>query len=112
MGQIPLILKLEEIKRLLPEADLFKDIMRGFVAFTKGEAVIPPVGELLIPEHEGEVHIKYGYLKSAPYYVVKIASGFYGNAKLGLPSGNGLMLLFDKSNETFAKPFSKCPILF
>jgi len=98
MSQSPLILNLEKIKSLLSEADLFGDISRGFIAFSKGEAVIPPVGELLIPEHEGEVHIKYGYLKSAPYYVVKIASGFYDNAKLGLPTGNGLMLLFDKSN--------------
>lgn len=98
MSQAPLILDLEKINSLLPKADLFNDIMQGFVAFSKGEAVIPPVGELLIPEHEGEVHIKYGYLKSAPYYVVKIASGFYDNAKLGLPTGNGLMLLFDKGN--------------
>ena len=98
MQQPPLILNLEEIKKLLPKANLFEDIKSGFVAFSKGEAVIPPVGELLIPEHEGEVHIKYGYLKSAPYYVVKIASGFYANANIGLPTGNGLMLLFDKSN--------------
>lgn len=98
MSKAPLVLNLKEIRKLLAGADLFKDMMKGFVAFSTGEAVIPPVGELLIPEHEGEVHIKYGYLESYPYYVVKIASGFYENAKLGLPTGNGLMLLFDKSN--------------
>ena len=98
MKHSPLILNTRAIKALLPQADLFADIREGFISFSKGEAVIPPVGELLIPEHEGEVHIKYGYLKSAPYYVVKIASGYYDNARLGLPTGNGLMLLFDKSN--------------
>ena len=43
---------------------------------------------------KGEVHIKYGFVKEEEYYVIKIASGFYGNPALGLPSGNGLMLLF------------------
>lgn len=42
---------------------------------------------------KGEVHIKYGLLKGAPYYVVKIAAGFYGNSALGLPSSSGLMLV-------------------
>jgi len=32
----------------------------------------------------------------AQHFVIKVASGFYGNPKLGLPSGNGLMLLFDQ----------------
>ena len=61
-------------------------------AYSAGEAVVPPVGELILDK--GEVHIKYGYLKQAEYYVIKIASGFYDNPDLGLPSGNGLMLLF------------------
>lgn len=29
-------------------------------------------------------------------YVIKIASGFHNNPALGLPSGNGMMLLFDQ----------------
>ncbi|MCZ6704408.1 MAG: hypothetical protein O6942_00775 [Bacteroidetes bacterium] len=67
-------------------------IEQGFVAYYSERAVVPPVGELLL--EKGEVHIKYGYIKSDEYDVIKIASGFYGNASLGLPSGNGLMLLF------------------
>lgn len=46
----------------------------------------------------GEVHIKYGHVKGDPYYVIKLASGFYNNSELGLPSGNGLMLLFSQQN--------------
>ena len=45
--------------------------------------MVPPVGELLL--EKGEVHIKYGYIKSDEYDVIMIASGFYGNASLGLP---------------------------
>ena len=88
------IIPLERIKEILPSLDLIPAIEAGFVAYSKGEAVVPPVGELLLDK--GDVHIKYGYLKNDCYYVIKIASGFYDNPKLGLPSSNGMMLLFSK----------------
>ena len=87
---------LSQIKAVLPSLDLIPAIEEGFARYSAGRAVVPPVGELLL--EKGEVHIKYGYLKGEDYYVIKIASGFYGNPGLGLPSGNGLMLLF--SQET------------
>jgi ornithine cyclodeaminase len=87
-------ISLEQIKAVLPSLDLIPAIEAGFVAYSAGQAVVPPVGELLLDK--GEVHIKYGYLRRDEYYVVKIASGFYDNPRLGLPSGNGLMLLFSQ----------------
>jgi ornithine cyclodeaminase len=87
-------ISLEQIKAVLPSLELLPAIEDGFAAYSKGRAVIPPVGELLL--EKGEVHIKYGYLKQGDHYVIKIASGFYGNPGIGLPSGNGLMLLFDQ----------------
>lgn len=84
----------EEIERVLPALDLMSAIEAGFVAYSAGKAVAPPVGELLL-EH-GEVHIKCGYLRGDDYYVIKIASGFYDNPRLGLPSSNGVMLLFSQ----------------
>jgi ornithine cyclodeaminase len=88
------IITLAEIKEVLPNLDLLPALEVGFIAYSAGQAVVPPVGELLLKH--GEVHIKYGYLEDGPYYVVKIASGFYGNSALGLPSGNGLMLVFSQ----------------
>ena len=90
------ILDLEQIKAVLPALDLMPDIESGFVAYSEGRAVVPPVGELVMQDPPGDVHIKYGYLAGDDYYVIKIASGFYGNAALGLPTSNGLMLLFDQ----------------
>lgn len=95
---IPVTISLDTIQALLPEIDVFDTISQGFIAYSKGEAVIPPVGELLFERPPGEVHIKYGYIKTAPYYVIKVASGFYQNPNIGLPSSQGLNLLFDKSN--------------
>ncbi len=84
-----------EIKEVLPSLDLVPAIEAGFVAYSEGRAIVPSVGELILDK--GETHIKYGYIKGDEYYVIKIASGFYGNPALGLPSGNGCMLLFKQS---------------
>lgn len=87
----PQIISRAQIDAVLPSLDLLAAIEQSFVDYSAGCAVVPPVGELLM--EKGEVHIKYGLLKGAPYYVVKIASGFYGNSALGLPSSSGLMLV-------------------
>jgi ornithine cyclodeaminase len=92
------ILTLEQIKSVLPSVDLMGEIEHGFVAYSQGRAVVPPVGELVMQDPPGDVHIKYGYLKGDDYYVIKIASGFYENFKLGLPSSNGLMLVFSQKS--------------
>lgn len=85
---------LAAIKQALVGLDLVPAIEAGFVALSEGRANVPPVGELIV--EKGEVHIKYGAISGDDRYVVKIASGFYGNAARGLASGNGLMLLFDQ----------------
>jgi ornithine cyclodeaminase len=52
------------------------------------------VGELSFSEPPGDTHIKYGCINGADHFVIKIASGFYQNPELGLPSNSGLMLVF------------------
>ena len=90
------IIGLEDIKSIAKDIDLVAAMEEGFVQYSNGNTVVPPVGELLLEEPKGDVHIKYGYIKNDDYYVIKIASGFYENPALGLPSGQGLMLLFDQ----------------
>ena len=90
------ILSLDQIKLALPSVDLMSEIEEGFVAYSQGRAVVPPVGELVMQDPPGDVHIKYGYITGDDYYVIKIASGFYENYKLELPSGDGLMLVFSQ----------------
>lgn len=90
------ILKRNEIEKLLSMPHIITAIEQGFAAYSRGETVIPPIGILHFENPPGDVHIKYGYVKQGKYYVIKIASGFYENNELGLPTGNGLMLLFDK----------------
>ena len=88
---------LEEIKRVLPKLDLFPLIKQGFVAYSSGLSVVPPVGEMIFDDPPGDVHIKYGYIKGDDYYVIKIASGFYGDMVKGIASSQGgMMILFDQ----------------
>jgi len=85
----------EEIINSLEGVDLIKPIEIGFVEYSKGNTVVPPVGELLFDDPPGDVHIKYGYIKGHDNYVIKIASGFPENYKLGLSSSHGVMVMFD-----------------
>ena len=90
------IISLERIKSILPKVDLISEIEAGFAAYSNGLVVVPPVGELIFQSPPGDVHIKYGYIKGDEIYVIKIASGFYKNTSIGLPVGNGMMLVFNQ----------------
>jgi ornithine cyclodeaminase len=82
----------------LPTIDLMAEIEQGFVAYSHGLTVVPPVGELVLEDPPGDVHIKYGYITGDDYYVIKVASGFYENPVSNLlPSSNGLMLMFSQA---------------
>ena len=73
------ILYCDEIKTIVRELDLLPLIKKGFVAYSEGRSVVPPVGELSFNDPPGDVHIKYGYIIGDEYYVIKIASGFWNN---------------------------------
>ncbi len=90
------IISKAEILKILPQVDVIKAMEEGFTQYSNGNCVVPPVGELIMEHPPGDVHIKYGYIKGDDYYVIKIASGFYENPKLGLASGQGMMLLFNQ----------------
>ncbi len=90
------ILKKETIQKIVSSIDLVPLIEKGFIAYSNGKTIVPPVGELTFSSPPGDVHIKYGYILNDSYYVIKIASGFWQNEKYGLPNGNGMMILFDQ----------------
>jgi ornithine cyclodeaminase len=93
----PQLITLGEMKTVLPEIDLLEEMRSGFIAYSNGECVIPPVGELILNDPApGEVHIKYGYVRGGDRYVIKIASGFPMNRELGIHTSNGMMILFNQ----------------
>jgi ornithine cyclodeaminase len=90
------IIDLAQIREVLEDIDVVQLIEQGFIAYSQGKVVVPPVGEMIFEDPPGDCHIKYGYIRGGDYYVVKIAQGFYENPKLGLPAMNGLNILFSQ----------------
>ena len=90
------ILDKQTIENILKNLELVPMIEDGFIAYSEGKSIVPPVGELTFDEPPGDVHIKYGYIIGDEYYVIKIASGFWHNEKYGISNGQGMMLLFSQ----------------
>jgi ornithine cyclodeaminase len=70
----------------------------AFRADGQGRAHVPAVINLDVPAHRGEFHVKTALIDGVPHVAVKIASGFYDNPAKGLPSGSGLMAVFDAAS--------------
>ena len=51
--------QLDQIKQVVDKLDIAKDIEDGFVAYSQGKVVVPPVGEMVFEKPPGDVHIKY-----------------------------------------------------
>jgi len=93
---MPKILTLHEIKSQIDVPKMIQAIEDGFVLYSEDKVVVPPVGFLNFKEPPGDVHIKYGYVKNDDVYVLKVASGFYDNEKLGVPFADGVILVFSQ----------------
>ena len=85
-----------QIEQVIRPHELVTAVEQAFVAYSRGEAVIPPVGELYFDDPSGDCHIKYGFLRSSTTFTIKIATGFPGNAQRGLATSNGVVLVFSR----------------
>src|SRR5215469_9210052 len=95
-----LVLREHEIRSLLDPASCIAAVEDAFTAYATGNAELPGVIHLDVPEHRGEIHIKAGHLRGGNWYACKFASGFAGrndgvvltfDARTGAPAG----ILFD-----------------
>lgn len=73
-------------------------VEQAFAALATGGVIMPPILSMDIPERHGEVDVKTAYVPGLPGFAIKMSPGFFNNPSLGLPSLNGLMVLF--SSET------------
>ena len=88
------IVSLGEIEQALDKAAALAAIEEGFRRFSAGEVQLSAVGHLGFPAVPGDCHIKGGYVEGEDVFVVKVATGFYRNRDLGLPTTNGFMAVF------------------
>ena len=69
-------------------------VEKAFAALASGAVVMPPILSMAIPQANGEVDVKTAYIPGFEGFAIKVSPGFFDNPKLGLPSLNGLMILF------------------
>jgi ornithine cyclodeaminase/alanine dehydrogenase-like protein (mu-crystallin family) len=89
------VLGRQDVQRLVGMADAIAAVREAFVAADQGRAVMPAPLELRLPEADGELHVKGAYLRGAPVFAVKTATGFYRNPARGLPVSGGMTLVYD-----------------
>jgi ectoine utilization protein EutC len=83
-----------DIRKSVTIEEAISVVEDGFTRLAAGKVNLPPVLSLEMPDIKGEMHVKGAHIKGAPNFVIKMASGFYDNPLLGLPSGSGMMLVF------------------
>jgi ornithine cyclodeaminase len=89
------ILKESELRRAVPlDAAAVTCVEEAFRRLATEKVVMPPVLSFHIPEHNGEVDVKTAYVPGLASFAIKMSPGFFDNPKMGLPSLNGLMVLF------------------
>jgi ornithine cyclodeaminase len=86
----------KQIENCIDVPLLLEELEKGLILYSEKQVEIAPVGFMRFKNPPGDVHVKSGYIPREDLYVIKIASGFYANSNLGIPSSNGLMLLFSQ----------------
>jgi ornithine cyclodeaminase len=75
------------------DKDAIAAVAEGFSSLAEGKASVPPILRVDVPENNGEVDVKTAYIHGLDSFAIKIASGFFDNRRLGLPTGSGMMVV-------------------
>ncbi len=92
MKRVVRILREADVRDALTMAACIDACEQAFIAYSTGGAELPDVIHLNVPEAEGEIHVKAGYLHGGRFYAVKAASGFYAQDP---PAIDGIVAVFD-----------------
>lgn len=76
------------------DADAVACVEEAFHSLATRLVVMPPILHLEIADANGEVDVKTAYVPGLDSFAMKMSPGFFDNPKLGLPSLNGLMVVF------------------
>ncbi|MDR0810136.1 MAG: cyclodeaminase [Gemmobacter sp.] len=84
-----------ELRRLVRLDLTTVDVIEAaFAALAAGGVVMPPILSMDLHTVNGEVDVKTAYIPGFDGFAIKVSPGFFDNPKIGLPSLNGLMILF------------------
>ena len=94
MADITILTEAELRSQIRLDLDAVECVEQAFHALATRAVVMPPIMRLDIVEHNGEIDVKTAYIPGVDSLAIKISPGFFDNPALGLPSINGLMVLF------------------
>ena len=89
------IINREQLDNLINFENIFEKTKRAYQLFSQGKTITPPFTVFTIPENNGSVHFKCGYVPGEQYFAMKYSGVFYGNEKFGKSSFLGLFTVFD-----------------
>ncbi len=90
-----IVLDRDELARRLDPDRAAAAVEAAYVAASRGEVQLPPVGHLVFDAVGGDCHVKIGHRRGDDVFVVKIATGFPGNRDdpTGPPVNNGASIV-------------------
>lgn len=92
----PVLVDLDALREHLDRDQVRARVQEAWTSTAADLAVTGVPGELLFEDPHGDAHVKYGHLHAEAHFVVKVATGFPGNAAHGLPVSGGVVLLLSK----------------
>lgn len=91
------IVSLQEIQSAVSMPNAIDAVRNGFIAYAEGRVAQPDPLQLLFKNANGDLlgdcHGKAAQGEGLPYFVLKVATGFYSNADKGLPVNNGIVVV-------------------
>ncbi|MEP3046307.1 MAG: cyclodeaminase [Roseibium sp.] len=89
------ILTEADLRRIISlDVDAVACVEEAFEILATKYVQMPPILSFNVPEYNGEVDVKTAYVPGLDGFAIKMSPGFFDNPQLGLPSLNGLMVLF------------------
>jgi len=92
------VVSVAEILAALDEEAAIAAIEAGFKRFSAGQTQVSTVLHLRFTEPPGDCHVKGAAIAGDDVFVVKLATSFYRNPELNLPSSNGFMAVISARN--------------
>ena len=95
MGDIIILTEAELRSQVQLDLAAIECVEQAFHALATKSVVMPPIMRLDIIEHSGEIDVKTAYVPGFKSLAIKISTGYFDNPKIGLPTSDALMVLFN-----------------
>jgi ornithine cyclodeaminase len=91
----PLFIPQQKIASLLPMHECISVMENMFLSLAAGECLQPLRSLMWLPDRHGVLGMMPGYASNPGVMGIKVISVFHGNREAGLPSHQGVVILFD-----------------